>query len=79
MPGYGLLEELALLVHMGLPATDVLTNATSVAASVLGIDPIQGELEILEQDKHSEDEKNRIEKEGSSLLTRDALLTITAK
>lgn len=45
---------------MGLSATYVMTNATSVAFSVLGIDPIQGKLAILEQDKYFEDEKNRI-------------------
>lgn len=66
LPGYGLLEELALLVHMGLPATDVLTNATSVAASVLGIDPIQRKLAILEQDKHYEDEKIVLKRKGAA-------------
>lgn len=46
VPGYGLLEELALLMHVGLPTEDVLHMATDGAAAVLGCPVPVGELAI---------------------------------
>ncbi|WP_166987968.1 hypothetical protein [Canibacter zhoujuaniae] len=77
IPGYGLLEELALLAHIGISAADTVTLATTTAAEIFGIQAIPGKLAIRRAYSKNPAKENTLGATEISELNRDSLLSLT--
>ena len=76
LPGYGLLEELALLANIGISPIETIKLATTGAARILGVEPVPGELTVQSQNSQIKIEGLSDNSNTSEMLTRDSLLSL---
>lgn len=76
LPGYGLLEELALLANIGISPIETIKLATTGAARILGVEPVPGKLTVHSQNSQIKIEGLSDNSNTSEMLTRDSLLSL---